>query len=347
MMSTNNDAAMTKNQKDGRSLKGKAKSWGNNISLLIALVAICIVMGATNQYFWTGNNWMLLLLAGAILIIRASGATVAMLTGGMDISQNSVGAFAAISVATLAYAYNFPLGVALVLVIAMGVGMGALNGLLIANLKISPLIATMGTMNIFRGLAWVVNEKTQIVKDPVMIEMGRGRMLVFTDPVTEEVTFPGLPYAVIIALGIFFFIYWLLKYTAYGRKVYMVGGNENASYLSGINATKVKFVAYLISGVTAAYAGFIMACQVGAALPQAGAGTEMNTIAAIVLGGLSLSGGKGTMVGTMLGILILTVISNGLDLNGVQTQPQLIVVGIVLILAVLLDVVRSGALKKQ
>ncbi len=340
-MSMNKDVAVNNSLKDGRSMKEKIAASGNNLSLLIALVAICVVLGFANQYFMTIGNWINLLLAAALLMIRASGATVAMLTGGMDISQNSVGAFAAISVATLAFNYNLPLGVCIILVLLMGLGMAAANATLIAVLKISPLIATLGTMMIFRGCAWVVNEKTQIVKDPILINMGRGRILQAGD------TFPGIPISVLIAVAIFLFIYWLLKCTSYGRKVYMVGGNENASYLSGINATKVKFIAYLISGVCAAYAGFLGACQVGAALPQAGAGTEMNTIAAIVLGGLSLSGGKGNMIGTLLGIMILSVISNGLDLLGVQSQPQMIVTGAVLILAVLLDVIRSGQLKKQ
>jgi ribose transport system permease protein len=257
-----------------------------------------------------------------------------------------VGAFAGLFVATLAFTYDWGMGLCIFLVLILGIGMGAVNAVLISNLKINPLIATMGTMMIFRGFAWVINEKTQIVKNFQLIEMGRGRIFSAVNE-SGEIVFPGVPYSVIIALGIFFVIFWLLKYTVFGRKIYMVGGNENASYLSGINAKRIKFIAYLISGVTASYAGFLLACQVGAALPQSGSGTEMYAIAAIVLGGLSLSGGKGSMVGTLLGCMILTVINNGLDLNGVQSQRQLIVTGAVLILAVLLDVVRSGALKKQ
>jgi len=191
-----------------------------------------------------------------------------------------------------------------------------------------------------------VNEKTQIIKDQTMIYMGRGRLFEIADEAGGQ-AFPGIPISFIIALLIFLFIYWLLKHTGYGRKIYMIGGNETASYLSGINSKREKFIAYCISGVGSAYAGFLVACQVGAALPHSGAGTEMNTIAAVVLGGLSLAGGKGNMIGTILGCLILTVITNGLDLNQVQTQRQLLVTGTVLIIAVLLDVIRSGALKKQ
>jgi ribose transport system permease protein len=316
------------------------------MSLLIALIGICVVMGFTSPFFWTANNWMTLLLSGAILIIRASGVTPVMLTAGLDISQNSTGAFTAITVCTLTYTYEWSFGFNLFLVIIMGLGLGAFNATLIAILKINPLIATLGTMMIYRGFAWAVNLKTQNIKDQTLIHMGRGRVFEVLDDSGRQ-AFTGIPISVIIAIVIFLFIYWLLKHTGYGRKIYMIGGNETASFLSGINAKREKFIAYLISGVCSAYAGFLMACQVGAALPQAGQGTEMNTIAAVVLGGLSLAGGKGNMIGTILGCLILTVITNGLDLNQVQTQRQFIVTGAVLVIAVLLDVIRSGALKKQ
>ena len=127
----------------------------------------------------------------------------------------------------------------------------------------------------------------------------------------------------------------------------MVGGNETASRLSGINSNKIKFICYLLSGLCAGFAGMLLSAQVGAALPSSGSGTEMDVIAAIVLGGLSLSGGKGSMVGTLLGILILSIIANGLQVLGVNQYVQWVVTGSILILAVLIDVIRSGALKKQ
>ncbi len=331
---------------DNRSIREKVQSWGNNLSLLIAIVIICVVLGFMSEYFWTWENWITLFLSSAVLIIRASGATVAMLTGGMDISQNSVGAVSGILIATLAFNFGIPAWLCILMAIALGLGMGAVNASLIAKLKINPIITTLGTMMIFRGLAWLINGKTMIVKDPFLIEMGRGRIFAVVDS-AGNTTFPGIPYSVIIAICCFLFVFWLLKYTAFGRKIYMIGGNEDASFLSGINASKIKFIAYLFSSVAASFAGFLLACQVGAALPQSGAGTEMLTIAAIILGGLSLSGGKGSMMGTLLGIMILSIISNGLTLNNIDTQVQLLVTGSVLILAVLLDVIRSGKLKKQ
>ena len=159
--------------------------------------------------------------------------------------------------------------------------------------------------------------------------------------------FGVVPYVAIIAIVVLAIVYYILKFTSFGRKVYMVGGNEHASYLSGINVNRVKFVAFLISGVTAGIAGFLLAAQVGAALPQSGAGTEMTTISAVILGGISLAGGKGTISGIILGILILQTINNGLTLLSVNAYFQMVVSGSVLLIAVMIDVIRSGALKKQ
>lgn len=173
-----------------------------------------------------------------------------------------------------------------------------------------------------------------MVKDPILIRLGRGRF------------FGVVPYIAIIAIAILIITWYILKYTAFGRKVYMVGGNEQASYLSGINSNKVKFMAFIFSSLTAGIAGFLLACQVGAALPQSGAGTEMATISAVILGGISLAGGKGKISGTILGVLILQVINNGLTLLSVNAYFQMVVSGTVLLLAVLIDIVRSGMLKK-
>ncbi|MGI6114374.1 MAG: ABC transporter permease, partial [Mahellales bacterium] len=198
----------------------------------------------------------------------------------------------------------------------------------------NPIITTLGTMQIFRGIAWLINDTTIMIKDPFLIELGRGRL------------FGIIPYSAIIAAVVVLIAYYILKYTSFGRKVYMVGGNEHASYLSGIDSRKVKYGAFVISALTAALAGFLLSCQVGAALPQAGAGTEMATISAVILGGISLAGGKGKITGTILGIMILSTINNGLTLLSVNAYYQMVVSGSVLILAVLIDVIRSGALKK-
>lgn len=330
--------------------KGKMGSMGNNLSLIIAIIALCVAMGIASPHFMTYNNIMNILLASAITLIRSSGATVAMITGGMDLSQNSVGAIAGVACATMSIqmaaqenpmAPELQLFLIVILSIIIGLGFGAINGVLIAYLKINPIITTIATMKVFRGIAWLITNVTVQITNKDWIFMGRGYVGELPDG-------SGIvPVSVIIAFIFFFIMFFLLKYTRFGRQVYMVGGNEVASRLSGIDSNRVKFITYLISGLTAGFAGMLVTGQLGAALPQSGDGAEMDTISAIVLGGLSLSGGKGSMVGTLLGILVLQIVSNGLQLNSVSQYVQWVITGCILILAVLIDVIRSGALKKQ
>jgi len=307
---------------------------GNTLSLGIALFLLCAVWAIMSPFFLTLQNIMNVLMFASILAIRASGLTVSMILGGMDVSQNAVGAVTGL-LAMLFSISGAPWWQVLILVVMLGLLMGIINATLVSVFKIAAIITTLGTMQIFRGTAWLIKDATVMVKDPILLSLGRGRL------------FGVIPNVTLIALVILGIVYYLLNFTSFGRKVYMVGGNERASYLSGINANKVKFVSFVITGLTAGISGFLVACQVGAALPQSGSGTEMNTIAAVILGGISLSGGKGKMSGTILGILILQTINNGLTLQSVNAYWQMVVSGAVLLIAVMIDVVRSGALKKQ
>jgi len=318
---------------EGRSLRSRISDLGNTLSLIIALAIICVVLSIVSPFFLSVKNIMNIFLFSSIVAIRGSGLTIAMILGGLDISQNSVGAVTGILIAMLSLT-GAPGWVLILMVLVLGAVMGLINATLISVFKINPIITTLGTMQIFRGVAWLINDKTIMIKDPFLIQLGRGRLLDI------------IPYSAIIAIVIIFIAYYILRYTSFGRKVYMVGGNEHASYLSGINSMKVKFGAFIISAVTGAIAGFLLSCQVGAALPQAGAGTEMATISAVILGGISLAGGKGKISGTILGILILSTINNGLTLLNVNAYFQMVVNGAVLLLAVLIDVIRSGAMKK-
>jgi len=325
---------MSESRVENFTLKQRILGLGNTLSLAIALLLLCAVWMFATPYFFTVQNTMNVLMFASILAIRASGLTVAMIMGGMDVSQNSIGAVTALICALIAQQYGAPWWVSVILTLALGLLMGCINSTLITVFKIAPIITTLGTMQIFRGAAWIIKDASVMIKDPIQINFGRGRL------------FDVIPYLAIIAIIILAIIYYILKYTTFGRQVYMVGGNENASYLSGINSKRVKFIAFIISGLTASIAGYLLSCQVGTALPQAGQGTEMETITAVILGGVSLAGGKGRISGTILGVLILQVIKNGLTLLSINQYYQMVVTGGVLILAVLIDVIRSGILKK-
>lgn len=314
-------------------IAARIKAMGNTLSLGIALVLLSVVWAILSPYFLTLQNIMNVAMFASILAIRASGLTVSMITGGLDISQNAIGAVTAL-LCTLVSTAGAPFWVIILMVFGLGLLMGAINATLVSVFKIAAIITTLGTMQIFRGAAWLIKDATVMVRDPLIVKLGRGRL------------FGVIPYIAIIAVVILGIVYYVLNFTSFGRKVYMVGGNEHASYLSGINVNRVKFIAFLISGVTAGIAGFLLAAQVGAALPQSGAGTEMSTISAVILGGISLSGGKGKISGIILGILILQTINNGLTLLSVNAYFQMVVSGAVLLIAVMIDVIRSGALKK-
>jgi len=319
-----------------RTIRQMLSSMGNTLSLLIALIVLGVVWAFMTPYFLTWDNVMNVLMFAGAMAIRASGLTVAMIMGGLDLSQNATGALVAILCA-LASTAGAPLWAVLLMVIGLGLVMGSVNATLITFAKIPAFITTLATMQIFRGVAWLCSPITIMLSDQQMISLGRGRL-------GETLR---LPYMAIIAIVILGITYYVLNFTSFGRKVYMVGGNQQASYLSGINSKSVTFIAFVYSGLMGAIAGFLLACQVGAAQPQASMGTEMAPIAAVILGGVSLSGGKGKMSGTILGVLMLQVITNGLQLQSTDQYWQWVVTGCVLLLSVFIDVLRSGALRKQ
>ena len=311
------------------------KSSNTTVSLVLVYIVICVVFAILSPYFLSVRNFLNIGMFTSIIGVMAAGVTVAMLLGAIDISQWSV---AAISGLTAASMLKDGQSLILILVVCLLIGLacGAVNGLLVAIFKIPAIIATIGTMLIFRGIAYLsVNGLTIMVDNKPFEAIGTGRI------------FDVIPISMVIVVAVLLIIYYILNFTSFGRKVYAVGGNVNASYLAGINVQAVTFGAMVICAVCAAFSGLMVTAQVGAAIPSTGEGSEMDVLAAVILGGISLSGGKGRISGTVIGILILATIQNGLTMLSVPSFFQMIIRGLVLILAVLMDVVRSGALKKQ
>ena len=307
----------------------------NLISLLIAYVGIFIIFSLASPYFLSVRNLMNMLNSATITGIMGAGTTVIMLLGHIDMSQYSICALSGITIAMMLRAGQAP-WLIILCCIAVGLVCGLLNGVLISVFKISGIIATMGTMQIFRGIAnLVTNAQTMMVNDPTFSFIGKTRILgVF-------------PVSVIIMIIILLAIYYLLNHTLFGRKIYAAGGNQQASYLAGINIKMLGLLAMTISGLTAAIGGIVLTSQVSAIVASAGEGNEMAILSAVILGGISLSGGKGTVIGTVIGIVILATIQNGMTLLSISSFYQMIINGLVLIAAILIDVLRSGALKKQ
>jgi len=313
----------------------KLKNSSTTFSLVIVYLVICIVFANLSPYFFSVNNFLNIGIYSSIIGIMGAGVTVAMLLGAIDISQYSVATIASIVSAVL-LSKGIGNGPVILIALLIGIVAGSVNGLLVSILKISPIIATLGTMQIFRGIAYLVTSgKTIMIDSEEFAYIGTGYL------------FDRIPLPIIIAVVVFIITYYVLRYTAFGRKIFAVGDNEDASYLSGINVVGIKFGALVICSMTAAIAGLILSSQIGAAIPSTGTGQEMGVLSAVILGGISLNGGKGRVSGTVIGILILATIQNGLTLLSVQSFYQMIINGLVLILAVLMDVVRSGELKKK
>ncbi|SKA94911.1 ribose ABC transporter membrane protein [Sporosarcina newyorkensis] len=303
-------------------MKGSLQKLGPVIGLLLIIVIISIM----SPSFLTLNNLFNVLRQVSINALIAFGMTFVILTGGIDLSVGSILALTGAVTAGMMSGGMDPL-LAMLLGVLLGVILGAINGLIIAKGKVAPFIATLATMTIFRGLTLVYTEGRPI--------SGLGDSAVFT--MLGKGYFFGIPVPVITMSITFAVLYFILKKTTFGRRVYAVGGNEEASRLSGINVDRIKIYVYSLAGGLTAIASLILTSRLNSAQPTAGNMFELDAIAAVVLGGTSLTGGRGWIVGTLVGALIIGVLNNGLNLIGVSSFFQQVVKGAVILIAVLLD----------
>jgi erythritol transport system permease protein len=309
---------------------------------LIALILLVIVFASLSPAFLTTGNLLILAKHVAINAILAIGMTYVILTGGIDLSVGSIVGLAAMIAGGLinqglvlkpfGIIVYFNVGMIILITLLAGILIGGLNGWLITKFKLAPFIATLGVMYVARGLALLRSNGAtfpNLVGDAALGNtgfqlLGSGMLL-------------GIPVPIwlMILLGVIGII--IANKTPFGRKVYAIGGNERAAELSGIRVNRIKLSVYLISGFCAALTGLIIASQLLAAHPATGESFELNAIAAVVLGGTSLSGGRGTVGGTLIGAFVIGVLSDGLVLLGVSEFWQIVIKGIVIILAVVVD----------
>ncbi|AOM81786.1 Ribose ABC transport system, permease protein RbsC [Salisediminibacterium beveridgei] len=293
---------------------------------LIGLLLIVVIITLLNPGFLSPNNLLNVLRQVSINALIAFGMTFVILTGGIDLSVGSTLALSGAVTATLMASGVDPV-IAVLIGLIVGALLGAFNGVVIAKGKVAPFIATLATMTIFRGLTLMFTDGRPVsgLGDSVFFDMmGKGYLF-------------GIPVPALTMLGSFLVLYVILKKTTFGRRVYAVGGNEEAAVLSGINADRVKIYVYSLTGFLSALAGAILTSRLSSAQPTAGQMYELDAIAAVVLGGTSLTGGRGWIVGTLIGALIIGVLNNGLNLIGVSSFFQQVVKGSVILLAVLLD----------
>ncbi|WP_252231040.1 ribose ABC transporter permease [Clostridium sp. ZBS15] len=291
---------------------------------LIGLFILCIAISILTPRFLSVSNITNVLTQVSVNAIIAIGMTFVILTGGIDLS---VGSTLAISGALAASIINSGGNVFLAIIVAVVVGIvvGIINGMLISKGKIQAFIVTLASMTIFRGVTYVFTNG-----NPISGLTGSFNAI-------GNLKLGILPLPVIITAIMVAIAYYVLTQTRFGRYLYALGGNEDSARLSGINTDKIKTLVYVVSGIAAAVSGVIITSRIGSASPNAGSGFELDAIAAVVIGGTSLAGGEGSVMGTIIGALIIGVLNNGLNLLNVSPFYQLIIKGIVILVAVLLD----------
>ncbi|EPY2709576.1 ribose ABC transporter permease [Vibrio cholerae] len=318
---------MTNTTSDNRK-KLFSKEWLIEQKSLIALLFLVVVVSFLNLNFFTVDNLLNILRQTSVNAIIAVGMTLVILTAGIDLSVGSVLALCGAFAATLV-AMEVPVLVAVPTALLAGAALGAISGIIIAKGKVQAFIATLVTMTLLRGVTMVYTD-------------GRPISTGFTDTADTFAWFGtgyalGIPVPVWLMVVVFAGAWYLLNHTRFGRYVYAVGGNESATRLSGINVDRVKIGVYAICGLLAALAGIIVTSRLSSAQPTAGMGYELDAIAAVVLGGTSLMGGKGRIMGTLIGALIIGFLNNALNLLDVSSYYQMIAKAVVILLAVLVD----------
>nr|WP_187375260.1 ribose ABC transporter permease [Vibrio cholerae] len=308
---------MTNTTSDNRK-KLLSKEWLIEQKSLIALLFLVVVVSFLNPNFFTVDNLLNILRQTSLVI----------LTAGIDLSVGSVLALCGAFAATLV-AMEVPVLIAVPTALLAGATLGAISGIIIAKGKVQAFIATLVTMTLLRGVTMVYTD-------------GRPISTGFTDTADTFAWFGtgyalGIPVPVWLMVVVFAGAWYLLNHTRFGRYVYAVGGNESATRLSGINVDRVKIGVYAICGLLAALAGIIVTSRLSSAQPTAGMGYELDAIAAVVLGGTSLMGGKGRIMGTLIGALIIGFLNNALNLLDVSSYYQMIAKAVVILLAVLVD----------
>lgn len=293
--------------------------------ILAGLVVLIILFSFSSPHFFQVKNLLNIILQVSIIAICAFGMTYALIIGGIDLSVGSTIALSG-TAAALLLQQHIPFVVVVLIVLLLGMVLGAINGVLISKALIPAFIVTVATMGIFRGIAYIVTDGVPItIQNQTFLELGNGDLL-------------GIQIPIYILFALFIINHIILSKTKFGRQAYISGGNEEAALFAGINVDRLKIWIYIITSTMAAISGLILASRLFSAQPNAATGYELDAIAAAVLGGTSLTGGSGRILGTLIGAIIIGVINNGMNLMDVPYFYQLIVKGLVILIAVYIDI---------
>jgi ribose/xylose/arabinose/galactoside ABC-type transport system permease subunit len=300
------------------------QQWG----IIIVLILLVIILGISSPVFLSARNIRNILQQVSTLGILSMGMTVLMISGGIDLSVGSSISVVAVIVGKLLKA-GVPAGYPIIIGLIIGCAIGLINGLLASNTRAHPFILTLGTMTMFQGVAIIITEGYPITDLGDKFEWIGGA------------TVGKVPFIVILFFTVMLICFFILKYTRLGRKAYAIGGNEYTTYLAGINVRMYKVIFYMFCGFLTGLASLVLSSRISSAIPTMGAGFELQSIGAVVIGGTPLTGGRGSVWGTLTGVLLLGIIANGLNLLHVEASWQYVVTGVVIIIAVILHEHRA------
>ena len=325
------------NKKSGWLTPERRRALLQEYGIFLAFLILALILSVSNQFFLTTGNISNVLLQTSINGVLAVGMTFVILTGGIDLSVGSIVALAGIVAASFATTSStagvagapYPVAIGLIVGLVVGIACGVVSGTIVAYFAVPAFVTTLGMLSAARGLTLIYGGGRPVpALTPEFRWIGTGHIL-------------GIPAPVIILAVVFGVSWWVLNRTRFGRYIYAVGGNAHAAKTSGIDIIRIRFSVYVISAGLAGIAGMLLSARTGSALPQAGIAYELDAIAAVVIGGTSLSGGVGRITGTLIGALIIGVMNNGLDLMGIQSYYQQVLKGALIVGAVMLDQKRS------
>lgn len=316
-------------------LAGAAKSRLQQLLAFASLIVICAFFSVASPYFFTYDNFTAILFSTVVIGTLAIGTTFVIITGGIDLSVGTGMALCAVMSGVFLVDMDLPLVVGVLAAILFGGLIGLVNGINVAVLKIPPFIATLAMMLVAGGLALVLSNSA-----PIYFSDVAGYAEISTGNLIPGVDFPN---AVLVLIGAAVVAGVLLTKTVLGRYTYSIGSNEEATALSGINVRRWKIGVYAFAGLFIGLAGVMISARLGSAQPATGMGYELQAIAAVVIGGTSLSGGKGSVVGTVIGALIISVLNNGLQIMSIPQEWQNVILGMVILVAVYADMMRKRA----
>jgi ribose/xylose/arabinose/galactoside ABC-type transport system permease subunit len=295
------------------------QQWG----IIIVLVVLVLVLGISTPVFLSPRNIRNILQQVSTLGILSVGMTVLMISGGIDLSVGSSISVVAVIVGSLLKA-GYSVGIAVVLGLVIGSAIGLMNGLLASHTRAHPFILTLGTMTLFQGVAIIITEGYPITDLGKKFEFIGGALVW------------RVPFIVLLFFAVLIVGFFVLKYTRLGRTAYAIGGNEYTTYLAGINVKRFKIIFYVVCGFLTGLSSLVLSSRISSAIPTMGTGFELQSIAAAVIGGIPLAGGRGSVWGTLTGVLLLGIIANGLNLLHVEASWQYVVTGAIIVFAVII-----------